>query len=151
MPIATSQGCFYWRVIQNNDASCGYRAPAPRGRNAPRRHAATLSRHQAAAELSRDTGISGEYASARPYAVQEPGAPPQLPQRDADGVADDVAGPGTQRRKPGYQGGWGYSKLSDFVAATGLFRAKTRSPGEGKPGIIYVKDKRRQPPSAKAS
>ena len=47
--------------------------------------------------------------------------------------------------------GAGGAKLSDLVAATGLFRAETRSPGEGKPGIIYVKDKRRQPPSAKAS
>lgn len=45
---------------------------------------------------------------------------------------------------------WGYSKLSDLVAATGLFKTETRSPGEGKPGIIYVKDKRRQPSSASA-
>jgi len=37
------------------------------------------------------------------------------------------------------------------MAATGLFRTETRSPGEGKPGIIYVKDKRRQPSSTKAS
>jgi uncharacterized LabA/DUF88 family protein len=45
---------------------------------------------------------------------------------------------------------WGYSKLSDLVTATGLFRAEGRSPGEGKPGIIYVKDKRRRPSRAKA-
>ena len=40
-------------------------------------------------------------------AVQEPRAPPQFPQRDADGVAGDVAGPGPQRGEPGYQGGRG--------------------------------------------
>jgi hypothetical protein len=40
-------------------------------------------------------------------AVRELRAPPQLPQRDADGVARDVAGPGPQRRQPGDQGSRG--------------------------------------------
>ena len=34
-------------------------------------------------------------------------APSQLAQRDADGIADDVAGAGPQRREPGDQGGRG--------------------------------------------
>ena len=46
---------------------------------------------------------------------------------------------------------WGYAKLSDLVMATGLFRSETRSPGEGKPGIIYVRDKRRPGASSRAS
>jgi uncharacterized LabA/DUF88 family protein len=46
---------------------------------------------------------------------------------------------------------WGYSKLSDLVTATGMFKAESRSPGEGKPGIIYVRDKRRQPSGPKES
>ena len=44
-----------------------------------------------------------ELVQALELAVQEPGAPPQLAQRDAGGVAGDIAGAGPQRRQPGYQ------------------------------------------------
>jgi uncharacterized LabA/DUF88 family protein len=37
---------------------------------------------------------------------------------------------------------YGYAKLSDLLAATTLFELDRRSPGDGKPGIIYVLDKR---------
>ncbi|MBI1759778.1 MAG: NYN domain-containing protein [Actinobacteria bacterium] len=37
---------------------------------------------------------------------------------------------------------WGYAKLSDLMAATTLFELDRRSPGDGKPGIIYARDKR---------
>jgi len=37
---------------------------------------------------------------------------------------------------------YGYAKLSDLMAATTLFELDRRSPGEGKPGIIYARDKR---------
>jgi uncharacterized LabA/DUF88 family protein len=40
---------------------------------------------------------------------------------------------------------YGYAKLSDLVAATTLFELDSRSPGDGKPGIIYAHDKRRRP------
>jgi uncharacterized LabA/DUF88 family protein len=40
---------------------------------------------------------------------------------------------------------YGYSKLSDLIAATTLFEADRRSPGDGKPGVIYVRDRRRRP------
>jgi uncharacterized LabA/DUF88 family protein len=40
---------------------------------------------------------------------------------------------------------YGYAKLSDLMAATTLFELERRSPGDGKPAIIYVQDKRRQP------
>ena len=36
---------------------------------------------------------------------------------------------------------WGYSKLSDLVAATGLFDTENRGPGDGKPGVIFVREK----------
>jgi uncharacterized LabA/DUF88 family protein len=41
---------------------------------------------------------------------------------------------------------YGYAKLSDLVAATTLFELERRSPGDGKPGVIYARDKRRRPP-----
>jgi uncharacterized LabA/DUF88 family protein len=40
---------------------------------------------------------------------------------------------------------YGYAKLSDLVAATTLFELDRRSPGDGKQGIIYARDKRRRP------
>jgi uncharacterized LabA/DUF88 family protein len=40
---------------------------------------------------------------------------------------------------------YGYAKLSDLVAATALFEVERRSPGDGKPGVIYARDKRHPP------
>lgn len=37
---------------------------------------------------------------------------------------------------------YGYGKLSDLVTATALFVTERRNPGGGKPGVIYVRDKR---------
>ena len=39
---------------------------------------------------------------------------------------------------------YGYAKLSDLMAATTLFELDRRNPGEGKPGVIYARDKRRR-------
>jgi len=39
---------------------------------------------------------------------------------------------------------FGYAKLSDLIDATTLFQLERRSPGDGKPGIIYARDKRRR-------
>ncbi len=39
---------------------------------------------------------------------------------------------------------YGYAKLSDLMAATTLFDLDRRSPGDGKPGIIYARAKRRR-------
>jgi uncharacterized LabA/DUF88 family protein len=44
---------------------------------------------------------------------------------------------------------WGYSKLSDLVAATGLFDTENRGPGDGKPGVIFVREKPRAAPARK--
>jgi uncharacterized LabA/DUF88 family protein len=38
---------------------------------------------------------------------------------------------------------YGYAKLSDLMAATTLFDLDRRSPGDGKPAIIYARDKHR--------
>jgi len=38
---------------------------------------------------------------------------------------------------------YGYAKLSDLMAATTLFELDRRSPGDGKPGIIYARAKPR--------
>lgn len=40
---------------------------------------------------------------------------------------------------------YGYGKLSDLMAATTLFELDRRSPGDGKPGVLYARDKRRRP------
>ena len=44
---------------------------------------------------------------------------------------------------------YGYAKLSDLMAATTLFELERRSAGDGRPGAIYVRDKRRRPPAKK--
>jgi len=40
---------------------------------------------------------------------------------------------------------YGYPKLSELTAATTLFELDRRSPGDGKPDVIYARDKRRHP------
>ena len=40
---------------------------------------------------------------------------------------------------------YGFAKLSDLVTASDLFDVQRRSPGEGKPQIIFVRDKRSTP------
>ena len=40
---------------------------------------------------------------------------------------------------------YGYAKLSDLITATTLFELDRRSPGDGKPAVIYTRDKRRSP------
>jgi uncharacterized LabA/DUF88 family protein len=40
---------------------------------------------------------------------------------------------------------YGYAKLSDLITATTLFDIDRRSPGDSKPGILYVRVKRRRP------
>jgi uncharacterized LabA/DUF88 family protein len=47
------------------------------------------------------------------------------------------------KRKPDFDSrSYGYTKLSDLLTAISLFEVSRRSPGDGKPGIIYVRDKR---------
>jgi uncharacterized LabA/DUF88 family protein len=46
---------------------------------------------------------------------------------------------------------YGYAKLSDLMAATTLFELERRSTADGRPGVIYVRDRRRGPPARKSS
>ena len=46
---------------------------------------------------------------------------------------------------------WGYSKLSDLVTATKLFDVESRGSGDGKPGVIFVREKPRQASSRQAT
>src|SRR5262249_6046483 len=46
---------------------------------------------------------------------------------------------------------YGYAKLSDLIEATTLFDLERRSPGDGKPGIIFAHDKRRRRPRARST
>jgi len=39
---------------------------------------------------------------------------------------------------------YGYAKLSDLLDATTMFESERRSPGDGKPGIIFAREKRRR-------
>jgi len=45
---------------------------------------------------------------------------------------------------------YGYAKLSDLMAATTLFELERRSLGDGRQGVMYVRDKRRRQPGQKA-
>jgi uncharacterized LabA/DUF88 family protein len=51
----------------------------------------------------------------------------------------------TQQRPDFDSRNYGYTKLSDLIAATTLFEMDRRSPGDGKPGILYARDKRYHP------
>jgi uncharacterized LabA/DUF88 family protein len=44
---------------------------------------------------------------------------------------------------------YGYAKLSDLVAATTMFELERRGPGDGRPGIIYAREKRRRRSAAR--
>jgi len=46
---------------------------------------------------------------------------------------------------------YGYAKLSDLMAATTLFDLDRRSPGDGKAGILYARDKRQDKKALPAS
>ena len=39
---------------------------------------------------------------------------------------------------------YGYAKLSDLIDATTLFEVERRSTGDGKPGVIFAREKRRR-------
>jgi len=45
---------------------------------------------------------------------------------------------------------YGYAKLSDLISATTLFELERRSLGDGRPGVIYTRDKRRHQPGQRS-
>ncbi|WP_255527724.1 NYN domain-containing protein [Plantactinospora alkalitolerans] len=54
----------------------------------------------------------------------------------------------TQRRPDFDSRTYGYAKLTDLVAATGLFKVDRRLPGDGKPTVVYVRDRHPAPERA---
>ncbi|HXS61960.1 MAG TPA: NYN domain-containing protein [Streptosporangiaceae bacterium] len=44
---------------------------------------------------------------------------------------------------------YGYGKLSDLMTATTVFELERRSTADGRPGVIYVREKRRRPAASK--
>jgi uncharacterized LabA/DUF88 family protein len=72
---------------------------------------------------------------------------------DDDGWAP-LAGVGTiiTNQRPDFDSRtYGYAKLSDLLDATTLFELQRRSPGDGKPGIIFAHDKRRRRPRTRSA
>ncbi|MEU7824863.1 NYN domain-containing protein [Catellatospora sp. NPDC049133] len=66
---------------------------------------------------------------------------------DDDGWAD-LANVGhiiTKQRPDFDSRNYGYAKLSALMAATDLFELDRRHPGEGKPAVVYARDKQRRP------
>jgi uncharacterized LabA/DUF88 family protein len=51
----------------------------------------------------------------------------------------------TQQRPDFDSRNYGYTKLSDLLTGTTLFEINRRSPGDGKPGVLYARDKRHPP------
>jgi uncharacterized LabA/DUF88 family protein len=63
---------------------------------------------------------------------------------DEDGWAG-LGGVGSiiTKQRPNFDSrGYGYGKLSELIAAIDLFEVERRSPGEGRPGVIYVRNRR---------
>jgi len=73
--------------------------------------------------------------------------------RDAVGLARDPDGWARlasvghlmNRHQPFTPRAYGYAKLRSLMAATTLFDVECRSPGEGRPAVVYVRDKRFTP------
>jgi len=87
-----------------------------------------------AAQLKRDAALVNQLRNAIEAAS------------DDDGWASLAAvGQIITKQQPDFDSrNYGYAKLSDLMAATTLFELDKRSPGDGKPGIIYARDKRRR-------
>jgi uncharacterized LabA/DUF88 family protein len=109
--------------------------------------------------LNYDEGVAappGEVAkpASRPTAAQlrGDGALVNLLRNAVEAASDDdgwapLAGVGhiITNQQPDFDSRtYGYGKLSDLIDATTLFQLERRSPGDGKPGIIYARDKRRR-------
>jgi uncharacterized LabA/DUF88 family protein len=88
-----------------------------------------------AAKLKNDTGLVSQLRSAVDAASDEDGW-----------AALGTVGSIVTKQAPDFDSRtYGYGKLSDLIAATSLFETAKRSPGDGKPNVIYVRDKRSTP------
>jgi uncharacterized LabA/DUF88 family protein len=93
-----------------------------------------------AAQLKRDTALVSQLRNAVEAASDDDGWAPL----GRVGMLITTQRPDFDSRS------YGYSKLSDLMAATTLFELERRSLGDGKQGAIYIRDKRRPQPGKKA-
>lgn len=96
----------------------------------PKRNAAMT-----AAQLMADTALVNQLRNAVEAASDDDGWAPLA------SVGNII----TKQRPDFDSRNYGYTKLSDLITATTLFELDRRSPGEGKPAVIYTRDKRHQP------
>ena len=97
-------------------------------------------RRASAAQLKRDAGLVSQLRGAVEAASDDDGW-----------AALGYVGTLVTKQQPDFDSrSYGYAKLSDLMAATTLFEIERRSAGDGKPGAIYVRDKRRRQPGKKA-
>jgi uncharacterized LabA/DUF88 family protein len=104
---------------------------------APRAAAPSQAARTAAARLRSDTELAGLLRS-----TVEAGS-------DDDGWAHlGYVGNVITKQRPDFDSrSYGYAKLSDLMAATGLFDLDRRVPRDGKPAVIYARDKHRPAPA----
>jgi hypothetical protein len=51
------------------------------------------------------------------------------------------------KRRPDFDSRtYGYARLTDLITATTLFEVDRRLPGDGKPAVVYIRDRRRPIP-----
>jgi uncharacterized LabA/DUF88 family protein len=94
-----------------------------------------------AAQLKGDTALASMLRSAVEAASDDDGWAPLA------GVGQIL----TNQRPDFDSRTYGYAKLSDLLDATTLFELERRSPGDGKAGIIYARDKRRRRSTARST
>ncbi|HEY3685920.1 MAG TPA: NYN domain-containing protein [Streptosporangiaceae bacterium] len=94
---------------------------------------ATPARRTSAAKLKQDTALVNLLRNAVEAAS------------DDDGWAGLAAvGSIVTKQRPDFDSrNYGYDKLSELMEATTLFETERRSPGDGKPRVLYARDKRR--------
>jgi uncharacterized LabA/DUF88 family protein len=118
--------CDKFIYIENLAYTQAAEAPGATPTTVPRTSAATLKRDAALVSLLRN---AVEAAS------------------DDDGWASLApVGQIITKQRPDFDSrNYGYAKLSDLMVATTLFELDRRKSADGKPGVIYVRDKRAQP------
>jgi uncharacterized LabA/DUF88 family protein len=94
----------------------------------------TAEKKPTAAQLQGDTALAGQLRHAVEAASGDDGW-----------AALAYVGQILTNRSPDFDSRtWGYAKLSDLVTATKLFDMENRGSGDGKPGVIFIRPKRRQ-------
>jgi uncharacterized LabA/DUF88 family protein len=94
-----------------------------------------------AAQLKRDAALVGQLRGAVEAASDDDGW-----------AALGYVGTLITKQQPDFDSrSYGYGKLSDLMAATTLFELDRRSSGDGRPGSIYVRDKRHSQPAKKSA